>query len=64
MGGALQNLKNMTVGSNNPIGVMKVAFHWSSSLMQMLLYLQWMSNLVNRVDSFMSLMSSGIRGSG
>ena len=51
-------------GFESPMGVMKAAFHWSSSRMQMLLYPQRMSNLVNKVDSFMSLISSGIRGSG
>ena len=64
MGGALQKPKNMTVGSNSPKGVIKVAFHWSSSQRQMLLYPQHMSNLVKIVESFMSLISSGISGSG
>ena len=64
VGGALQNPKNMMVGSKSSMGVMKAAFHWSSSQMRMLLYPQRMSNLVNRVDSFMSSMSSGMRGSG
>ena len=61
---ALQNLKNMMVGSKSPMGVMKAAFHWSSSRIWMLLYPQRMSNLVNKVDSFISSMSSGMRGSG
>ena len=64
VGDALQNPKNMTVGSKSPMGVMKAAFHWSSSQMQILLYPQRMSNLVNKVDSLISSMSSGMRGSG
>ena len=35
--GALQNPKNITVGSKSPRMVMKAAFHWSSSWIQMLL---------------------------
>jgi len=34
------NLKNMTVGSNKPLFVIKAAFHLSSSLMHTLLYPQ------------------------
>ena len=64
VGGALQNPQNMMVGSKSPIGVMNAAFHWSSSLMRILLYPQRMSNLVNKVDSFMLSISSGMRGSG
>ena len=63
-GGALQKLKNMTVSLNSPKGVMKVAFHLSSSWRQILLYPQCMSNLVKIVESFMLSMSSGINGNG
>ena len=54
----------MTVGSNNPNGVMNAAFHWSSFLSRILLYPHQMSNLVKRVESFMSLINSGINGRG
>ena len=60
----MENPKNMTVGSNSPSGVIKVAFHWSSSLNRMLLYPHHMSNLVKRVESFMLSISSGIKGKG
>ena len=33
VGSPLQNLKNITVGSKRPKGVMNVPFHWFSSLM-------------------------------
>ena len=64
MGGALQNLKDMTMGSSSAMEVMKAAFHWSSSQMHMLSYPQKILNLVNKVDFFMLSTSSGMRGSG
>ena len=36
--GELHRPKNITVGLNSPLLVMKAAFHWSPSRMQMLLY--------------------------
>ena len=36
--GELDSLKNMMVGSNSPFDVMKAAFHWSPSLILILLY--------------------------
>jgi hypothetical protein len=36
--GELQRPKNMTVGSNNPLCVLNAAFHWSPSLIRILLY--------------------------
>ena len=39
-GGVVQNPKNMTIGLNSPMGVMKAAFHWFSFRMWMLLYSQ------------------------
>jgi len=47
--GELVRPKNMTIGSNNPSGVRKAAFHSSPGLIQMLLYPHQTSNLVNRV---------------
>src|SRR6266446_7547584 len=41
--------KNMTVGSNNPSGVRKAAFHSLPSLMRMLLYPHQTSTFVKRV---------------
>jgi hypothetical protein len=35
--GALQSPKGMAFGLKRPNGVLNAAFHWSSSLMQMLL---------------------------
>ena len=59
--GALHRPKNMTVGSNNPLGVINAAFHSSPSLMRTLLYPARTSSLVNIVApysrSMMSLMS-------
>ena len=49
--GELVSPKNMMVGSNNPLWVTKVAFHWWPSLIHMLLYPQWTSNLVNTLVS-------------
>ena len=62
--GELDNLKNMTVGSNNPLEVMKAAFHWSPSLIRMLLYLDWMSNFVKSWASLTLLIRSDIKGRG
>ena len=45
--GELVSPKNITVGWNNPRGVLKAAFHWSSFQMRMFSYPQRMSNLVN-----------------
>ena len=46
--GELVNPKNITQGSNRPLSVLKVAFHSSPSLIQILLYPHRMSNLVKR----------------
>ena len=64
MGGPLQNPKNMTVGSKSPKEVMNAPFHWLSSRMQMLLNPHQTLNLVKIVESFISLINSGIRGKG
>ena len=64
MVGEFDNLKNMTIGSNNPLDVMKVAFHWSPSLILMLLYPDRISNFVKMVASLTMSMRSDIRGSG
>ena len=37
--------KNMTLGSNSPSEMVKMAFHWSSSLMRTLLYSHCISPL-------------------
>ena len=62
--GELDSLKNMMVGSNNPFDVINVAFHWSPSLILMLLYPDRMSNFVKMVASLTMSMRSEIRGSG
>ena len=62
--GELDSPKNMTVGLNNPFYVMKVAFHWSSSLIKILLYLDQILNFVKMVASLTILMRLEIRGSG
>jgi hypothetical protein len=62
--GELVSPKNMMVGSNNPLLVIKAAFHSSPSLIRTLLYPQWMSNLVYSEQLFNRSISSGIRGSG
>ncbi len=54
--------KNITVGSNSPLGVRKAAFHSSPSLIRMLLYSHLMSTLVNRVHPLSLLMTWGISG--
>ena len=62
--GELDSLKNMTVGSNNPYDVIKVAFHWSPSLILMLLYPDQILNFVKMVASLTISMRSEMRGSG
>ena len=62
--GEFDSPKNMTVGLNNPLDVMKAAFHWSPSLILMLLYPDCMSNLVKMVTSFTMSIRLEIRGSG
>src|SRR6266446_3321621 len=54
--------KNMTVSSNNPSGVRKVAFHSSPSLMRILLYPHRTSTFVKRVHPRSLSMTWGIRG--
>ena len=62
--GEFDNPKNMTVGSNNSLDVMKAALHWSPSLILMLLYPDQISNFVKMVASFTISMRSEMRGSG
>ena len=64
VGSPLQNLKNITIGSKKPKGVMNVPFHWFSSLMWILLNPHLMSNLVKNVEFFMSSINSGMRDRG
>src|SRR6266404_5212634 len=54
--------KNMTVGSNNPSGVRKAAFHSLPSLMRILLYPHRTSTFVKRVHPRSLSMTWGIRG--
>src|SRR6266478_5131751 len=54
--------KNMTVGSNSPSGVRKVAFHSSPSLMRMLLYPHWTLTFVKRVHLHNLSITWGISG--
>ena len=44
--GELHNPKNITVGSDSPLAVLNAAFHWSPSLILMLLYPFLRSSLV------------------
>src|SRR6266478_10194442 len=60
--GELVRLKNITVGSNNPSGVRKVAFHSSPSLIRILLYPHWMLTLVKRVHPRNQSITWGING--
>ena len=62
--GEFESPKNITVGSNSPLGVMKAAFHSSPSLIRMLLYPDQMSNFVNSLASLTLLMRSEMRGRG
>ena len=67
MGGVLQNLKNMTVGSNKPHDggdecSLPLVFLLNVNIVVPPLNI--IDNLVNRVDSFIPLMSSGMRGRG
>ena len=62
--GEFERPKNITVGSNNPFGVMKAAFHSSPSFIQMLLYPDLMSNFVNSLASLTLSMRSEMRGRG
>ena len=62
--GELHIPRNMMFGSNSPSGVVKVAFHQSSSLMRTLLYPHCMSNLVKIDDPHNLLMRSEMRGRG
>src|SRR6266404_4777799 len=60
--GELVSPKNITVGSNSPSGVRKVAFHSSPSLILILLYPHLTSTFVNRVHPLRRLMTCGISG--
>ena len=55
--GEFVSLKNMTVSLKSPSFVVKAAFHWSPSLICMLLYPHLMLNLVNRVHPLSWLIS-------
>jgi hypothetical protein len=60
--GELVRPKNITIGSNNPSGVRKVAFHSSPSLMCTLLYPYHTLNLVNSVHPLSLSIVCGIKG--
>ena len=62
--GELHKPKNITVGSNNPLFVLNATFHWSPSLIQMLLYPHCTSSLVKYIAPANLSVSSEIRGSG
>jgi len=47
LAGELLIPKNMTFGSKRPWRILNAPFHWSSSLMQILLYPHHISNLLN-----------------
>ncbi len=57
------SLKNITVGLNRPLLVLKAAFHSSPSLMCTLLYPHLMSNLENSRFPARSWISSVMSGS-
>ena len=59
----LHNPKYMTCGFNKSLFVKKAAFHLSSSLIHMLLYLQIRSSLLKNFASFNLSTTSPIRGS-
>ena len=60
--GKLVSPKNMTVGSNSPLGVRKAAFHSSPGLIWMFLYPHQMSNLVNKEHPASLSTTDGMRG--
>lgn len=60
----LVNLKNMTVGSNSPLFILKAAFHSSPSLILTLLYPHRTSNFEKIFAPFSLSINSGINGSG
>jgi len=60
--GELVRPKNITVGSNSPSGVRKVAFHLSPGLIRMLLYPHHTLNLVNSVHPANRSIMEGIKG--
>src|SRR5216683_4414017 len=62
--GKLQSLKNITIGSYNPLLVVKVAFHLWPFFTRTMLYPHWMSNFVKRVHPRKQLICWGINGSG
>jgi hypothetical protein len=62
--GELVSPKNIMVGSNSPLLVIKAAFHSSPFLIRTLLYPHRMLNLVYREHPLSQSMSSGIKGSG
>ena len=62
MAGEFVRPKNMTVGSNNPSGVRKAAFHSSPSLIQILLYPHRTLTFVKRVHPHSLLMTWGMSG--
>ena len=62
--GEFMSPKNITFGLNRPWLVMNAAFHSLPSLMHMLLYPQYMSNLENRDAPCTRDISSLISGRG
>ena len=62
--GELYIPKDITVGSNSPWLVLNAAFHWSSFLIQTLLYPQWTSSLVTYLAPLILSMISNIKGKG
>ena len=62
--GELHNPKNITVGSKSPLDVLKAAFHWSPSLIHILLYPARRSSFVKYFISVSPSNKSVIMGSG
>jgi len=62
--GELHMPKNMTVGSNSPLLVLKAAFHSLPFLIQILLYPHCTSNFVNNFAPLSLSRSLEIRGRG
>ena len=60
--GELVKLKNITVGLNDPSGVVNAAFHLFSPFIHILLYSYHKSNLLNTLFVSMFYMVSEIKG--
>ncbi len=62
--GELVSPKNIAIGLNNPLLVVKAAFHLCPFFIHMVLYSHLMSNLVKMVHPLKRSICCGIRGKG